>query len=63
MKRILILSRGTVGTYMSSPGIRAYYMAQVAHGGRTRLLLLALILPFWVNEILRAFASRKTTGK
>ena len=36
----------------------AYYMAQVAHGGRTRLLLLALILPFWVNEILRAFAFR-----
>jgi glycosyltransferase involved in cell wall biosynthesis len=31
VKRILILSRGTVGTYMSSPGIRAYYMAQVLH--------------------------------
>jgi spermidine/putrescine transport system permease protein len=30
----------------------------VAHGGRTRLLLLVLILPFWVNEILRAFAFR-----
>ncbi len=29
MKRILILSRGNVGTHMSSPGIRAYYMAQV----------------------------------
>lgn len=29
MKRILILSRGAVGKYMSSPGIRAYYMAQV----------------------------------
>ena len=27
--RILILSRGDVGRYMSSPGIRAYYMAQV----------------------------------
>lgn len=36
----------------------AYYMGQVAHGGRTRLLLLVLILPFWVNEILRAFAFR-----
>lgn len=36
----------------------AYYMAQVAHGGQTRLLLLVLILPFWVNEILRAFAFR-----
>jgi len=29
VKRILIMSRGAVGTYMSSPGIRAYYMAQV----------------------------------
>ena len=29
MKRILILARGVVGKYMSSPGIRAYYMAQV----------------------------------
>jgi len=29
VNRILILSRGAVGTYMSSPGIRAYYMAQV----------------------------------
>lgn len=29
MKRILIISRGAVGTYMSSPGIRAYYMSQV----------------------------------
>jgi glycosyltransferase involved in cell wall biosynthesis len=29
MKRILIMSRGAVGTHMSSPGIRAYYMAQV----------------------------------
>ena len=29
VKRILILSRGAVGKYMSSPGIRAYYMAQV----------------------------------
>ena len=29
VKRILILSRGSVGKYMSSPGIRAYYMAQV----------------------------------
>ncbi|MCH7698469.1 MAG: glycosyltransferase [Chloroflexi bacterium] len=29
MTRILILARGVVGKYMSSPGIRAYYMAQV----------------------------------
>ena len=35
----------------------AYYMAHVATGGKSRLLVLCLILPFWVNEILRAFAS------
>ena len=29
MKRILIISRGASGTYMSSPGIRAYAMARV----------------------------------
>jgi spermidine/putrescine transport system permease protein len=40
----------------------AYYMAQVAKGGRARLLLLCLILPFWVNEILRAFAFRILFG-
>ena len=40
----------------------AYYMAQVAHGSRTRLLVLLLILPFWVNEILRAFAFRLLFG-
>ena len=34
----------------------AYYMAQAAKGGNQRLLFLCLILPFWVNEILRAFA-------
>ena len=40
----------------------AYYMAQVAKGGASRLLLLCLILPFWVNEILRAFAFRILFG-
>ena len=34
----------------------AYYMAQSARGGGQRLLFLCLLLPFWVNEILRAFA-------
>jgi spermidine/putrescine transport system permease protein len=34
----------------------AYYMAQVAKPGRLRVLLLLLIVPYWVNEILRAFA-------
>jgi len=36
----------------------AYYMAQVATAQKLRLLLLALIVPYWVNEILRAFALR-----
>ena len=40
----------------------AYYMAQVAHGGRTRLLILCLIVPFWVNELLRAFAFKILFG-
>jgi spermidine/putrescine transport system permease protein len=35
----------------------AYYLAQVAKGGKARLLVLALIVPFWVNEILRAFVA------
>ena len=33
----------------------AYYIAQVAKGGYARSMILLLILPFWVNEILRAF--------
>ncbi|MGF1611437.1 MAG: ABC transporter permease [Kiloniellales bacterium] len=40
----------------------AYYIAQVARGGRARLLVLCLIVPFWVNEILRAFAFRILFG-
>ena len=40
----------------------AYYMAQVAKGGKARLLVLCLIVPFWVNEILRAFAFRILFG-
>ncbi len=40
----------------------AYYLAQVAKGGMGRLLVLSLIVPFWVNEILRAFAFRILFG-
>jgi spermidine/putrescine transport system permease protein len=40
----------------------AYYLAQVAKGGLARLLVLSLIVPFWVNEILRAFAFRILFG-
>lgn len=36
----------------------AFHMAQSSSVGRLRLLLLLLILPYWVNEILRAFAFR-----
>ncbi len=40
----------------------AYYLAQVARGGFARLMVLSLIIPFWVNEILRAFAFRILFG-
>ena len=36
----------------------AFHMAQAAKPRRLRLLLLLLIAPYWVNEILRAFAWR-----
>ena len=40
----------------------AFYLAQVAQGGWARLMVLSLIVPFWVNEILRAFAFRIMFG-
>jgi spermidine/putrescine transport system permease protein len=36
----------------------AYFMAQGARENLVRVLALALIVPFWVNELLRAFAFR-----
>lgn len=36
----------------------AFHMATTTNAGRLRLLLLLLIAPYWVNEILRAFAFR-----
>jgi spermidine/putrescine transport system permease protein len=36
----------------------AYYMAQSGTAQKVRLLMLALIVPYWVNEILRAFSIR-----
>ncbi|MCS0494570.1 ABC transporter permease [Ancylobacter sp. MQZ15Z-1] len=36
----------------------AYHMAQSATAERLRVLLLLLIVPYWVNDILRAFAFR-----
>jgi spermidine/putrescine transport system permease protein len=36
----------------------AYVMAQVARPSRVRLLLLLLVVPYWLNEVLRAFGIR-----
>jgi spermidine/putrescine transport system permease protein len=36
----------------------AYYMAQAGTAQKVRMLMLALIVPYWVNEILRAFSIR-----
>lgn len=36
----------------------AFHMAQSSTTARLRILLLLLIIPYWVNEILRAFAFR-----
>ncbi len=40
----------------------AYYLAQSVSGGFGRVLVLLLIIPYWVNEILRAFAFRIIFG-
>ncbi|PZQ95845.1 MAG: ABC transporter permease [Cereibacter sphaeroides] len=34
----------------------AFWMAQVATGNNARLMLIALIIPFWINEVLRTLA-------
>ncbi|CAN5459477.1 ABC transporter permease subunit [soil metagenome] len=36
----------------------AFYLAQVGSPQKVRVIMLALIVPYWVNEILRAFALR-----
>ncbi|MGI9480733.1 MAG: ABC transporter permease [Hyphomicrobiales bacterium] len=40
----------------------AYFLGQSATGASGRVLLLLLIIPYWVNEILRAFAFRIIFG-
>ncbi|MEZ5864160.1 MAG: ABC transporter permease [Geminicoccaceae bacterium] len=40
----------------------AYYLAQVAKGRQARVMAVALVVPYWVNEILRAFAFRIIFG-
>ncbi len=47
----------TIGNFLLCYPL-AFYMAQVAAAARVRFLLLLLITPYWVNEILRAFAFR-----
>lgn len=54
---ILISLGVTIGNFVLCYPL-AYYMAQSATTQKLRLLLLALIVPYWVNEILRAFALR-----
>jgi spermidine/putrescine transport system permease protein len=41
----------------------AFYMAQTATMARVRVLMLLLIVPYWINEILRAFAFRVIFGQ
>ena len=40
----------------------AYYLAHVAQRGWGRLMVISLIVPFWVNEILRAFSFKILFG-
>jgi len=40
----------------------AYYLAHVAKGGWSRLMVLSLLIPFWVNELLRAFSFKIMFG-
>ena len=40
----------------------AYYLGQSRGGGFVRFLVLLLIIPYWINEILRAFAFRIIFG-
>jgi len=40
----------------------AYYLAHVAKGGWARLMIMSLIIPFWINEILRAFSFKVLFG-
>ena len=40
----------------------AYYLGQSSGGGFVRILVLLLIIPYWINEILRAFAFKIIFG-
>jgi len=41
----------------------AYFLGQTKGGGFVRILVLLLIIPYWINEILRAFAFRIIFGE
>jgi len=41
----------------------AYYLGQSKGGGALRILVLLLIIPYWINEILRAFAFKIIFGE
>ncbi len=41
----------------------AYYLGQSKGGGKLRILIVLLIIPYWINEILRAFAFRIIFGE
>jgi spermidine/putrescine transport system permease protein len=41
----------------------AYYLGQWKGGGAIRIFVLLLIIPYWINEILRAFAFRIIFGE
>ena len=36
----------------------AFYIAKVANANTARMLIISLIIPFWINELLRSFALR-----
>jgi|TARA_B100000530_G_C15837451_1_gene439931 spermidine/putrescine transport system permease protein len=36
----------------------AFYIAKIANPSTARLLIVSLIIPFWINELLRSFALR-----
>lgn len=40
----------------------AYYLAHETSGGWSRLMVMSLVVPFWVNELLRAFAFKIMFG-
>jgi len=40
----------------------AYYIAQIVRPGWSRMMIVVLVIPFWINDILRAYALRIIFG-